>query len=235
MLSSLGALWSLGQKKIGGAIMAALLGLLMLTGLSGCATLEKALGNPQGQATAKVVVQVAVFNLLTDHPEYQKPLLDITGKVDAYLDGDPEAKVDIIMDLVNQQIKWDKLSPRDALTIQSVLAVVDINLRQQIDNQTLPADVKLKVRTVLGWINQVANRPIANTACKPCAPAGGGALAHSNPAFSGPLLASSTEIVAPLPALAALLLKSPNPSEVLGHGRETTWHGYRRQIDIVIG
>lgn len=235
MLSSLGALWSLGQKKIGTVIMAALLGLLCMVGLSGCSTLNGVFNNPQGQATAKVVVQVAVFNLLTDHPEYQQPLLEITGKVDAYLEGDPEAKVDIIMDLVNQQIKWDKLSPRDALTIQSVMAVVDINLRQQIDNKTLPSDVKLKVRTVLGWINQVANRPIANTACKPCAPAGGGVLAYSNPAFSGPLIASSTEIVSPASALAALLLKSPNSSEVLGYSRETTWHGYRRQTDIAIG
>lgn len=145
------------KSWIGVAWASALAGLVILCmNIAGCTTLNGIFDGSSKEMTAKIVVQVAVFNLLTDRPEYQKPLLDITGKVAAYVDGDPGARVDSIIALVNEQIRWDRLSPNDALAINTTLSLIEINLREQITNQTLPEDTKLKVKTVIGWINQVA-------------------------------------------------------------------------------
>lgn len=143
------------MKKWFAGAMAAILAVMMLC-LGGCATIDKVFGSPQGTATAKVVVQVAVFNLLTDHPEYRAPILEITKAVEDYVNGDPSARVDSIMKVVNDHIKWEKLKPNDALAIQATLALVEANLYEKINDKTLPADVKLKVSTIVEWIETVA-------------------------------------------------------------------------------
>ena len=146
------------MKSIRGMV-AILLGLaLALTsfGLTGCASLQGFFAKPEGTATAKVVVQVAVFNLITDKPEYKAPVLDIIKDVRTYIDGDPEARVDTIMVFVDQKIPWNKLSPQDALAIQSVLTLIEVNLYEKVQDKTLSPDLVLKVKTVIDWIETVA-------------------------------------------------------------------------------
>lgn len=146
------------MKSIRGMV-AIFLGLaLALTsfGLTGCASLQGFFAKPEGTATAKVVVQVAVFNLITDKPEYKAPVLDIIKDVRTYIDGDPEARVDTIMVFVDQKIPWNKLSPQDALAIQSVLTLIEVNLYEKVQDKTLSPDLVLKVKTVIDWIETVA-------------------------------------------------------------------------------
>lgn len=146
------------MKSIRGMV-AIFLGLaLALTsfGLTGCASLQSFFAKPEGTATAKVVVQVAVFNLITDKPEYKAPVLDIIKDVRTYIDGDQEARVDTIMVFVDQKIPWNKLSPQDTLAIQSVLSLIEINLYEKVQDKTLSPDLVLKVKTVIDWIETAA-------------------------------------------------------------------------------
>lgn len=134
-----------------------ILAMIVATGsLGGCTTLKNFFSKPEGEATAKVVIQVAVFNLLTDKPEYKDIVLEITKDIRNYVAADKSARIDTVMVLVDQRIKWNKLSPADAMAISSLLTLVEVNLQEKVKDNTLSPDLILNVNKVIGWIEAVA-------------------------------------------------------------------------------
>lgn len=129
---------------------------IIAVALPACATM-KTLFSPSSQhsATARVVVQVAVFNLITEKPEYKEKILAITKTVKAYLDEKPSASVTAVVGLVNEQIHWDKLKPDERMLVQTLMAVVEMNLTEKVNDKTLPADLKVTVGQLISWIESV--------------------------------------------------------------------------------
>lgn len=73
----------------------------------------------------------------------------VIERTTTYLDGNPQTGVAGIMDALNANIAWDRLSAADRLLVQDIMLMVQLNLAQKQAEDQLAADTALAVRSLL--------------------------------------------------------------------------------------
>lgn len=131
--------------------------LAMLVGITACSTIRGVFSNPEQTVAVRVVVTVSVMDLIAKHPEYKPRILAITQNVRSYINAEPEAKASAVIELVDSQIDYAKLSPEDGLIIKAMLVTVQSNLTQRIDNKIVDKDTVVAVGQVLDWVEAAAS------------------------------------------------------------------------------
>lgn len=137
-------------------VLVALL-MAMTVGLTACSTLRGVFSDPEKTTAVRVVVTVSVMDLIAKHPEYKPRILAITQNVRSYVNAEPEAKAATVIELVDSQIDYAKLSPEDGLIIKSMLVAVQSNLTQRIDNKVVDKDTLVAVGQILDWVEIAAS------------------------------------------------------------------------------
>lgn len=66
-----------------------------------------------------------------------------------YMNGNPLATVDSLMDVVNDNIDWGKLTKADRLLVQDMILLVKNSLLKGKDGKTLPPETMLSLRELL--------------------------------------------------------------------------------------
>jgi C4-type Zn-finger protein len=105
---------------------------------------------------AQVAVQYATLRVLEDHPEYAPRILEITSSVRQAAAGDASATVAMIDSLIRSQINWSKLSPADAMVVNTLLLAIRSELEQRIGSGVLDSQAMLTIAQVATWIEQAA-------------------------------------------------------------------------------
>lgn len=58
---------------------------------------------------------------------------------------------------IRQEIRWDRLGPGEGELLSSLIAEVSASLQRRArEEQLLPDEVEVRVRTILGWIEDAA-------------------------------------------------------------------------------
>jgi hypothetical protein len=133
-----------------------LAGLLMAFLLVGCTTFKNVFNNVDERA-ARVVVTVAVMDVVNKNPEYKGRILEITKQTREYVSKAPEGRATDIMDVVNKQIRWEKLTAEQSLLVNVILVSVEVELHKRIADGGLSPDAQLKVIQIIDWIEQAAS------------------------------------------------------------------------------
>lgn len=161
MLESLKLFGSSVQDFFAGGLarIFVLVGLLfaMTVGLTACSTIRGVFTNPEKTIAVRVVVTVSVMDLIAKHPEYKPRIIAITQSVRSYVNAQPEAKASTVIELVDSQIDYGKLSAEDGLIIKAMLVAVQSNLTQRIDNKVVDKDTLVAVGQVLDWVETAAS------------------------------------------------------------------------------
>lgn len=69
--------------------------------------------------------------------------------VDAFLQGSPTASISTLLDVLNSQIEWDKLSRADKILVQDIVALVKLNLEQKAKEEMLDPDSIIGLRNII--------------------------------------------------------------------------------------
>lgn len=73
----------------------------------------------------------------------------VVGNLEVWLDGNPTANVQALVDVLNSSINWDNLSPADALLVQDLTAILVLKLTGAVEDGDLDPDEVLGIRSLL--------------------------------------------------------------------------------------
>lgn len=123
-------------------IIRAALVAVFLCAVSACSTFET-LGDyvSENPLIAQVATRQAVAQYIAEGDSIEDEIRRARAvemrikKVLLFLDGDPEARVDQLMTVIDDSIEWDELTLRDRLLVESIVRLVESELEQvnQID------------------------------------------------------------------------------------------------------
>lgn len=128
-------------------ILAAFLAALLTLG--GCAS------RPIDQPTAKIAIQYGTMKFIRNDPARAAKVERVVSAVRAQIDGDSLASVDYIKMTIQSYLPLN-MAPEDRFAVNSLIDLVVAELKARINEQTLPPDVELQVRTVADWILEAA-------------------------------------------------------------------------------
>lgn len=118
--------------------------------LSGCAILEE---NP---STAKLTIQVAVLKIIDGDSDRADRVVEIAQKARFHVSSDSSVTIEAIDGEIRRHIRWDTLGAAEKLLVNAILDEAKQRLQDEIGAGLLDADQKVKVITVLDWIEQAA-------------------------------------------------------------------------------
>lgn len=127
-----------------------LLSVLLMVGLSACATFET------HAPVAQLGVQVATMKVIEEHPERAGRIVEIADAALLLVDGGMESTVPLIDMAVRKQIDWQGLSPSDRLLVNALLLAVRDELQRRVGDDALDETKLLQVRQVIVWVRDAA-------------------------------------------------------------------------------
>lgn len=121
---------------------------------SGCSTIET-LGdyvadNPLVAqiATRQAVAQyIAEGETIEDEIERARHVQKRIQKVMLYLDGEPKARVDELMAVIDGSIDWEELTFADRMLVQEIVNLVEVEL-SKAEQPVIPESTKIVLRTL---------------------------------------------------------------------------------------
>ena len=136
------------------AIIAALVtsGLMILMSMSSCSVVGYLQDNPE---LVDVSVRQGVFIYIdggeteADKNRRSRQVVEVIRKVDKYLQGNPQARVDQIYDVLVSEIDLDKLSPIDQLRVQDIMSLIRTSIKTKQKEGLLDEDITIAIRAVL--------------------------------------------------------------------------------------
>lgn len=120
---------------------------------AGCATTQ---GDGGKQFVAKLAVTYATMKVIEKNPAYAERIVVIASSVRAVSEGDTVSTVALLQAYIKAQIRWEVLSPADALMVNLLLDEVGAQLEARIGSGKLTTDKLLVVGEVASWIEQAA-------------------------------------------------------------------------------
>jgi hypothetical protein len=138
----------------------ALICALTLAFTTACTSLQPVDGQSQEANTqslaAKSAIQYATIKAIEGKSERAKRVVSITADLDSLVDGNTQASVDKVEQLVRDEVRWDKLDTADTLLVNNLINGVKVQLQKRIDEGVLDKDERVAVRTVLTWVREAA-------------------------------------------------------------------------------
>ena len=66
----------------------------------------------------------------------------------AYIDENPSASINTILEVVDSVIEWDKLSPNERIIVQEIVHQVELELKTEVDKGGLEDDTRIAIRSL---------------------------------------------------------------------------------------
>lgn len=66
----------------------------------------------------------------------------------AYIDENPTASINTILEVVDSVIEWDKLSPNERIIVQEIVHQIELELKTEIDKGSLEDDTRIAIRSL---------------------------------------------------------------------------------------
>jgi len=124
--------------------------LSLLWPFSGCQTI-------QDQPTAaRLAVTYATAKVIENNPDYAPRIAEIAAQVRSTLAGEIAPTVALLEGIARAHIRWDKLSPADAVMVDLLLTELRTELERRLGAGLLEPEARLRVDTVVGWIEATA-------------------------------------------------------------------------------
>lgn len=132
------------------------LALCALVVISGCQVF-KSIGEyaNENPIAVQIVTRQAVFRYI-DAGDTQAAkdsraasVMDVVQRADAFLEGNPVASVDTLLQVVDSAINWEGLSAADRLLVQDVMTLVALSLEQRQSEGLLDEDAVIGLRAIL--------------------------------------------------------------------------------------
>lgn len=128
---------------------------LSLGALTGCSALEH-VGqySRENPLVVNAATRQAVFRYIdageteTDKSNRAKSVIDAVREVDAFLEGNPTASIGALLQVIDAQIKWDKLNPADRLLIKDIVTMVGMSLEDKLKAGLLSEDAVIGLRAL---------------------------------------------------------------------------------------
>lgn len=132
--------------------------LLMALMLAGCSTLGAVSDHlADNHAATKVAVQYATLKTIEDSEDITGPaVVAHVERVRGLVKGNAELALTRLVEEVRGPIDWQALSMSDRLLLDSLIAQIEHALADLPERQALNATQRVRVLTLLGWVEQVA-------------------------------------------------------------------------------
>ena len=123
--------------------------------LTACSVFEFIEENPIG---VRIVVRQSVAQYIEngDILNRSQGVIDTVSRAESAIDGNPEAPVDILVEVVKNSINFDNMTVSDRLLINDMITVVGAKLRKEQDQGKLPADTLISIRGLLNTARMTA-------------------------------------------------------------------------------
>lgn len=141
-----------GKATAGLLILGAFFSTLML---SGCSTIKVVDKQP---VLSELAVRVAVGRVLSEHPSWATPTQTITANAIRVVNESDDVALPELQQYVQAQIPWGSLNPEETALIQALIPAIVKEIESSLPAPTTstPPEIRVRVATVLGWINQTA-------------------------------------------------------------------------------
>lgn len=114
--------------------------------LSACAVLT------EGNADAKLIVQYSVIKVAENDKAKAARIAEIATEVKKYSGGETLITVELLVEAIRNEIRWDELDAADALLVNALLERLRSELVERLGDGVLPEDLRLAVDVLAGWI-----------------------------------------------------------------------------------
>jgi hypothetical protein len=135
-------------------MMIALLIIAMFS-LQGCQAI-KSVFSGENDTTLRIAVYTAVDSMIKATPEYRERILELTADSKQFIAANPEAKAADIIGSVREEIKWEKLTPNQSVIAETLLIVIQEEIRERIEGRTISDTSRTRVIQIITWIEQAA-------------------------------------------------------------------------------
>lgn len=126
---------------------------LFALALAGCSNVSNLTSNIGSEAELPVKYAVAKVIGESDSVTGQG-VLDVTAKVRGYVESDGELILDDLMAQAEGEIDFASMEPTDAVLVKALLAQIQYAIAE--DMPTLPEERKVRILTLLDWIDGAA-------------------------------------------------------------------------------
>lgn len=128
----------------------------LLFSMSGCENIKTWIDSQDKNMALKTVVYTAVDALIEKNPEYRDKILDLTGDAKQFIDSNPKAQASEIIAAARKDINWDKLNNNQKVIAETLLSVLEDQIKQQIDEGKLEGLNSTRVLDLIGWVEDAA-------------------------------------------------------------------------------
>lgn len=130
-----------------------LLTAVMALAFAGCAAVSNVTSGIG--AEAELPVKYAVAKVIGESDSVTgQGVMDVTAKVRGYVESDGELVLDDLMAQAAVEIDFASMEPADAMLVQALLSQIEHTI--SVDMPTLPEDRKVRILTLLDWIDEAA-------------------------------------------------------------------------------
>lgn len=123
--------------------------------LQGCQAIKEVFSG-ENDTTLRIAVYASVDSLIKTTPEYRERILDLTSQTKQFISANPQAKAVDIVSVARDEIKWDKLTPNQTVIAETLLIVIQEEIRERIEGRTISDTSRTRVVEMIGWIEQAA-------------------------------------------------------------------------------
>lgn len=125
--------------------------------MSGCAGVTRAV--EESPTTARLAVQYATMKVIEQSSHITAAdVLDHVERVRSIVTNDKPITLAALTNEVREGIRWDRLSPADAMLLDALLMEAEAQLWARIGEGLLSAEAKATISTLLDWIANSARR-----------------------------------------------------------------------------
>lgn len=138
-------------------VMPALAALAVIV-LSGCSFLQSGLDgeDQRSELITKSIVGTGTIRLIDGDAAKQTRIIDTADTILDYMEKNPEGRAADIAELVKDSIPWSKLTAEENYLITTLLAVVQADIEQQIQDGVVSEELLLRVKTIVKWVRDAA-------------------------------------------------------------------------------
>lgn len=126
--------------------------LVSMLGFAGCAALS---GVDDG--SKRLAVFYATAKVIDGDQTKAGRIVDLIQEAREYVSGDPEVTISALYEGVVERVNWAALDPADQIIIEAILLEAKARLQEEIGVGLLSPEQRVKVSTVLNWIEAAAN------------------------------------------------------------------------------
>lgn len=131
--------------------------------ISGCSTLDGAFSfvdrNPEivNIATRQAVFRYVEAGMTTEEKDKRaSKVYNVVKQLTEFLDANPEATVNTLLEVLNNQIDYEDMAASDVVLVQDIMSLVQISLKEKQQEELIESSTIIRVKTLLTVIEKTA-------------------------------------------------------------------------------